>query len=193
MSVRRIHAGRLNRLLFAVMFLMLVMPASALDEPQALSPSAAAAAAGYYYHPRYPIGFFISLLFFIGQSFASFSSTLVGPAMGITSVLWLMLRNDSAISPRASWMVFGIWSWLTAMYFLVQCQRVSNHRLYILVTIAIASTCMGLVAMAQKSSLQGGLVTAIPTCTSFAAYVVAYCFPDGRRREPDAGERITMV
>jgi len=102
-SVGRIHAGHLDRLLFAVLFMMLVKPATALDEPQALSPTAAAAAAGYYYHPRYPIGFFISLLLLIGQSFASFSSTLVGPAMGITSVLWLMLRNDSAISPRASW------------------------------------------------------------------------------------------
>ena len=44
---------------------------------------------------------------------------------------------------------------------------------------------MGLVALAQKSSLQGGLVTAIPTCTSFAAYVVAYCFPERRDRESD--------
>ena len=102
--IQKTHARHLNRLLFAVLFSMLVMPVNALDEPQALSPTAAAAAAGYYYHPRYPIGFFISLLLLIGQSFASFSSTLVGPAMGITSVLWLMLRNDSAISPRASWM-----------------------------------------------------------------------------------------
>jgi len=44
---------------------------------------------------------------------------------------------------------------------------------------------MGLVALAQKSSLQSGLVTAIPTCTSFAAYVVAYCFPERRNRESD--------
>jgi len=64
---------------------------------------------------------------------------------------------------------------------------------YVLVTIAIASVCMGIIAMVQKSSLQGGLVTAIPTCTSFAAYIVAYCFPDGRGRDPDAGERNTMV
>jgi len=104
MPIRKTHVGHLDRLLFAVLFLMLAMPVSALDEPQALSPTAAAAAAGYYYHPRYPVGFIVSLVLVIGQSFASFSSTLVGPAMGITSVLWLMLRNDSAISPRASWM-----------------------------------------------------------------------------------------
>jgi hypothetical protein len=48
---------------------------------------------------------------------------------------------------------------------------------YILLTIAVASLSMGLVASVQKSTLQGGLVTAIPTCTSFAAYSVAYFFP----------------
>ena len=101
--IRKMRAGHLNGLLFTVLFSMLVMPVSALDEPQAVSSTAAAAAASYYYHPRYPIGFFISLLVLIGQSFASFSSTLVGPAMGVTSVMWLMLRNDSAISPRESW------------------------------------------------------------------------------------------
>ena len=30
--------------------------------------------------------------------------TLLGPLMGITSVLWFIMRNDAAISPTLSWM-----------------------------------------------------------------------------------------
>ena len=28
----------------------------------------------------------------------------LGPLMGVSSILWLMMRNDSAINPRLSWM-----------------------------------------------------------------------------------------
>ena len=31
------------------------------------------------------------------------SGTIVGPLMGISSVLWLVMRNDAAIEPRSSW------------------------------------------------------------------------------------------
>ncbi|RII24639.1 hypothetical protein CUC08_Gglean011649 [Alternaria sp. MG1] len=100
--LRKIRAGYPNVVSFAVLFLMLVTPAAAFDEPHALSP--ATAAAGYHHGSRLPIGLFFTLLVLIGQTVASFSSTLVGPMMGITSVLWLMMRNDSAISPKVSWM-----------------------------------------------------------------------------------------
>jgi hypothetical protein len=42
--------------------------------------------------------------------------------------------------------------------------------------------CLCTVALVQKGSIQGGLVTAIPPCMSFAAYAVTFLFPD--RREP---------
>lgn len=32
------------------------------------------------------------------------SSALIGPLMGISSVLWLVMRNDAAIEPKWSWM-----------------------------------------------------------------------------------------
>jgi hypothetical protein len=85
------------RLTLALVFMALIMPADALDESHTLSP----AVAGEQY---FPIGLFVTLLLLIGQSVAAFSRTLTGPMMGITSVLWLMMRNDSAISPKASWM-----------------------------------------------------------------------------------------
>ncbi|KAH7089602.1 hypothetical protein FB567DRAFT_590411 [Paraphoma chrysanthemicola] len=130
---------------------------------------------------RIEIGWIFALLLLIGGNVVTFSSTLVGPLMGITSLLWLMLRNDPAISPKASWMVFGAWSLLTLAYFMVQCHRVSNHRIYVLLTIAMASVCACLIALVQKSSLQSGSVTIIPPCTSFAAYCVAYFFPKRQR------------
>jgi hypothetical protein len=32
------------------------------------------------------------------------SGTLIGPCMGVSSVLWLVMRNDAAIEPKWSWM-----------------------------------------------------------------------------------------
>lgn len=87
-------------LILALYFVVFITPAAALDEPHALS----TATAGHHHASRLPIGFFITLLLLIGQAVAAFSSTLVEPAMGITSVLWLMMRNDNAVSPKASWM-----------------------------------------------------------------------------------------
>jgi len=95
---RRVHVPMWLVLVCA--FVALITPAAALDEPYAL----ATATAGHRHDYRLPIGFFITLLLLIGQAVAAFSTTLVGPAMGITSVLWLMMRNDNAISPKASWM-----------------------------------------------------------------------------------------
>jgi hypothetical protein len=98
---RKTHAQVPMRLAFAMLVLSaLVTPAGALDEPCAL----AHAPSAQPHSTRLPIGFFVTFLLFIGQYAVAFSGTLVGPLMGITSVLWLMMRNDAAIDPSASWM-----------------------------------------------------------------------------------------
>jgi hypothetical protein len=79
------------------------------------------------------------------------STNLPGPLMGVTSMLWLVMRNDPAINPHLSWMyvpagptsapttphssrsltfprVFGVWLFFGLTYFMLQCHRVSNHR-----------------------------------------------------------------
>jgi len=86
--------------MLALYFVVFITPAAALDEPHALS----TATAGHRQGPRLLIGSIIAFFLLVVQQLAAFSSTLVGPAMGFTSVLWLMMRNDSAISPKASWM-----------------------------------------------------------------------------------------
>lgn len=47
---------------------------------------------------------FIVALLFASRYIFTVASTLIGPSMGITSVLWLVMRNDAAIQPRWSWM-----------------------------------------------------------------------------------------
>jgi hypothetical protein len=97
---RRTRARVPKWFVFAFIVLALVTPAAAIDEPYALS----SASTGQHLPSRLPVGFFDALLFLVGQYAVAFSGTLVGPLMGITSVLWLMMRNDAAIDPRASWM-----------------------------------------------------------------------------------------
>lgn len=50
---------------------------------------------------------------------------------------------------------------------------------YVFLSISLAFFCMSFVALVQRASLQSGLVTVIPPCTSFAVYTVAYFFPGG--------------
>jgi hypothetical protein len=49
-------------------------------------------------------GLFIQCCVLIGGVAFTVSSSLLGPLTGISSMLWLMMRNDSAIDPRLAWM-----------------------------------------------------------------------------------------
>lgn len=51
-----------------------------------------------------PITAFLTALFLTMYNLIAFSGTLIGPCMGVSSVLWLVMRNDAAIEPKWSWM-----------------------------------------------------------------------------------------
>ena len=51
-----------------------------------------------------PITVFLAALILTLYNLIAFSTTLIGPCMGISSVLWLVMRNDAAIEPKWSWM-----------------------------------------------------------------------------------------
>lgn len=53
---------------------------------------------------REPIVAFVAALILAGHHVVAFSELLIGPSMGISSVLWLVMRNDAAIEPKWSWM-----------------------------------------------------------------------------------------
>ncbi|KAH7411721.1 hypothetical protein DE146DRAFT_771336 [Phaeosphaeria sp. MPI-PUGE-AT-0046c] len=184
---RKASAQVSMRLLAVLAFLTLVAPAAAAAADNDLYASFRTNANGHTRGHNLEVSQLLALLILLAQYGVAASGALVGPLMGITGVLWLIMRNDAAIDPKLSWMVFGLWSLAILTYFMLQCHRVGNHRLYILVTVSIASTCVFLVALTlvQRTSFQGGLVTVIPPCASFAAYMVAYFFPERRRVATD--------
>ena len=51
-----------------------------------------------------PIIAFLTALILTFYNLVALSGTLIGPCMGISSVLWLVMRNDAAIEPKWSWM-----------------------------------------------------------------------------------------
>jgi hypothetical protein len=57
--------------------------------------------------PGYPMrGFLVStgtMAFVIVGYVVTMTSQMLGPLMGITSVLWFIMRNDAAIRPSFSW------------------------------------------------------------------------------------------
>jgi hypothetical protein len=78
-----------------VLFCLIVQPVECLDDDRyTLAHNSA----------RRPIGSFLEVLFLFSAYLIYLSHGMLGPSMGITSVLWLMMRNDSAISPKLSWM-----------------------------------------------------------------------------------------
>lgn len=54
-----------------------------------------------------PIIAVMAAMVFASQHAVAFSGTLIGPFMGTSSVLWLVMRNDAAIEPKWSWMLVG--------------------------------------------------------------------------------------
>lgn len=77
-------------LLYLVVGFALVMPATAQSD----------ALLGEF---QASFGVTIATIMFIGQQAIALSGALIGPLMGISSVLWLVMRNDIAIEPRTSW------------------------------------------------------------------------------------------
>jgi hypothetical protein len=80
--------------------LMCCTPVAGMDDnPYVLSSYQHQAA-----HSQPPIGTLLHLCVFIGGLAVAVSSNIVGPLMGISSVLWLMMRNDPAVDPKIAWM-----------------------------------------------------------------------------------------
>lgn len=88
-------------LLAALLCSTLIAPVDALDDDANALASVSVHHGG---NSRAPIGPFLQLCFLIGGLAVTFTSNMLGPLMGISSVLWLMMRNDPAIDPRLSWM-----------------------------------------------------------------------------------------
>ncbi|ORY16224.1 hypothetical protein BCR34DRAFT_584445 [Clohesyomyces aquaticus] len=124
----------------------------------------------------------------IGRAFKSLLSyifmmavDLSAPVMAASSVLFVMFRNDDSVLPQVAWSMFGIWSIATLAYLKEQANRLVHVNLYILISAVLAGLCMCIVALAQKASLKGGIVTAIPISIAFSLHASAFAF---QKRQP---------
>jgi hypothetical protein len=89
------------RMILALAFFALFSPATAFDNE---SHSLSYASRIHHHGDWTPITYCLAILLLIGHQSVNWSKPLLATLMGITSVLWLMMRNDAAISPKASWM-----------------------------------------------------------------------------------------
>ena len=53
--------------------------------------------------PRLPIGLVGTYILVVAGLLTTTAQNLLGPLMGISSVLWFIMRNDTAIKPSVSW------------------------------------------------------------------------------------------
>jgi hypothetical protein len=81
----------------------LIGPASALDNEIALQPYAGASTMMPDPNIRFPIGLVGTYALIATGLLTTTTKNLLGPLMGISSVLWFIMRNDAAIKPSASW------------------------------------------------------------------------------------------
>ncbi|PSN70735.1 hypothetical protein BS50DRAFT_570244 [Corynespora cassiicola Philippines] len=102
----------------------------------------------------------------------------LAPMMGITSVVWVIMRGDPSVKPEYAWLMFSYWLALYVAYMIVQNHRVGKGRPYVFATITAGSICLCISALFQKPGVHGGLAAASPPCASFAAYAVAYFWPN---------------
>lgn len=83
----------------------LVAPTAALDHelvPAGMLTSSSVMGSGHI--PEVAAGTCSGVLLIFGGYVTGAARSLLGPLMGISSVLWFVMRNDAAIHPRLSWM-----------------------------------------------------------------------------------------
>lgn len=111
-----IRIGKMTRCFAILAAVSMIMPAAAMDHELvpvgASAVTAAAAAAGAAaanvvdpnHIPTVAAGTCTGILFLCVGYLTGAARSLLGPLMGITSVLWFIMRNDAAIKPGLSWM-----------------------------------------------------------------------------------------
>lgn len=90
------------RLLVLLVFLILVAPAAAAEN--GLYASFRTNNNGHTHGHILGVNQWLGLVILLSQYGVAASGAVVGPLMGTTSVLWLIMRNDAAIDPKLSWM-----------------------------------------------------------------------------------------
>lgn len=93
-----------------LVFANLVVPVTAMDNQIALAPYPVQNAYDVFAAnppPRFPIRIPLAsigtMAYFAVGYMVTMASQMLGPLMGVTSVLWFIMRNDAAVQPSFSW------------------------------------------------------------------------------------------
>lgn len=100
-SVR--YLARLKTPLTLVLFVTLIGPAAALDNEIILAQYPGATMMAPDRRAQMQMEFLGTYILFVTTLLTATSKNLLGPLMGISSVLWFIMRNDAAIKPTISW------------------------------------------------------------------------------------------
>ena len=93
-----------------LVFTNLVVPVAAMDNQIALAPYPVQNTYGIFtanpppgFPIRVPFASIGTMAFFAIGYMVTMASQMLGPLMGVTSVLWFIMRNDAAVQPSFSW------------------------------------------------------------------------------------------
>ncbi|KAJ4347949.1 uncharacterized protein N0V89_009321 [Didymosphaeria variabile] len=103
-TIRGLEGGPASTCIAALTCAMLIAPAAAMDDHLVLG-RVFSAPDVYEIHqvPTMAIGTLTGMLLLCGGYLMGAARSLVGPLMGITSVLYFMLRNDAAVEAVLAW------------------------------------------------------------------------------------------
>lgn len=109
-AIRRLPIRAIPQYVAAVTFAALVAPAAAMDNQVILgsAPFVFPEAVNPHQVPRVAIGTCTGIVFLWGGYFMGTAKSVVGPLMGFTSVLYMMMRNDDAVKPVLAWVYVDI-------------------------------------------------------------------------------------
>jgi hypothetical protein len=96
-------AANIQLLLAIILIATLIGPASALDDQIPLHAYPVSTPSSPDLGPRMSICLVGTYIITVTGLVATATKSLSGPLMGISSVLWLMMRNDAAVKPSISW------------------------------------------------------------------------------------------
>jgi hypothetical protein len=95
--------ARMGKPLALMLILATIGPAAAIDIDIALQSYTGATMTTPDVGTRLPIGLIGSYALIVTGLLTTAANNVLGPLMGISSVLWFIMRNDAAIRPGASW------------------------------------------------------------------------------------------
>lgn len=104
-AIRRLPIRAIPPYVAALTFAALVAPAAAMDHQVVwgIAPFVFSEAVDPHQVPRVAIGTCAGMVFLWGGYFMGVAKSVVGPLMGFTSVLYMMMRNDDAVKPVLAW------------------------------------------------------------------------------------------